>query len=84
MSTERRCPQICQMAHMFAMNFRMAEMKDMLAERGLCMETQMHEMYSQIQSMSSALQKVKPNTIGSTVRDLLEQIERKLVGAKVC
>ena len=50
------------------MNNRNAERQDMLAERELRIETQMHEMCSQIQPMSSGLQKIRP--LGDTVREL--------------
>ena len=58
MTTERhRQGQDAKMAHMNAINYRKPKMKDEIAERELRMEMQMHDMCSQIQSLSSALQK---------------------------
>ena len=64
-----------QSAHMNAMGYRIAKIKDLLARREVRMEAQMQKMCTQIQTMGIMLQTIQPQPISSTVNDLLQSTE---------
>ena len=60
------------------MGYRMAEMKDLIAQREVRMEAQMQEVCTQIQAMGTMLQNVQPRPTGSIIKDLLQETEISL------
>ena len=78
-STERQTQgQEIQAARMDAMGYRMAEMKEMMAQREIRMEAQMQEVCSQIQAMGTMLKNIQPRPTSSTIKDLLQDTEMPL------
>ena len=80
-STERQAQgQDVQAARMDAMSYRMAEMKDMIAQREVRMEAQMQEVCSQIQAMGTMLKNVQPQPApaSSTIKELLQDTDLSL------
>ena len=80
-STERQAQgQEVQAARMEAMSYRMAEMKDMIAQREVRMEAQIQEVCSQIQAMGTMLKSVQPQpaTASSTIKELLQDTDLSL------
>ena len=80
-STERQAQgQGVQAARMDAMSYRMAEMKDMIAQREVRMEAQMEEVFSQIQAMGTMLKNVQPQAApaSSTIKELLQDTDISL------
>ena len=74
-STERQAQgHEIQAARMDAMGYRMAEMKDMVAEREARMEAQMQEVCSQIQAMGTMLKNIQPRPVpaSNTINELLQ------------
>ena len=77
-STERQMQgQEVQAARMDAMGYRMAEMKDMMAQREVRMEAQIQEVCSQIQAMGTALKNVQPQSTlpNNTIKELLQETD---------
>ena len=80
-STERQAQgQEVQAARMDAMSYRMAEMKDMIAQREIRMEAQMQEVCSQIHAMGTMLKNVQPQPApaSSTIKELLQNTDLSL------
>ena len=80
-STERQMQgQEVQAARMDAMGYRMAEMKDMMAQREVRMEAQIQEVCSQIQAMGTALKNVQPQSTlpNNTIKELLQETDMSL------
>ena len=80
-STERQMQgQEVQAARMDAMGYRMAEMKDLMAQREIRMEAQIQEVCSQIQEMGTILKNVQPRSAppNSTIRELLQETDLSL------
>ena len=80
-STERQAQgHEIQAARMDAMGYRMAEMKDMVAEREVRMEAQMQEVCSQIQAMGTMLKNIQPRPAPSsnTIKELLQDTDVSL------
>ena len=80
-STERQLQgQEVQAARMDAMGYRMAEMKDMMAQREVRMEAQIQEVCSQIQAMGTALKNVQPQSTlpNNTIKELLQETDMSL------
>ena len=59
--------QEIQTARMDAMGYRMAEMKDLMAQREVRMEVQIQEVCTQIQTVGSLLKNVQPQLTGNTI-----------------
>ena len=64
--------QEVQTARMDAMGYRMAEMKNLMAQREVHMEAQTQEVCTQIQAMGSLLKNIQPQPTGSTIKNLLQ------------
>ena len=62
--------QEVQTARMDAMGYRMAEIKDLKAQREVRMEAQMQEVCTQIQAMGSLLKNIQPQPTGSNIKYL--------------
>ena len=80
-STERQAQgHEIQAARMDAMGYRMAEMKDMVAEREVRMEAQMQEVCSQIQAMGAMLKNIQPRPApaSNTIKELLQDTDVSL------
>ena len=80
-STERQAQgHEIQAARMDAMGYRMAEMKDMVAEREARMEAQMQEVCSQIQAMGTMLKNIQPRPVpaSNTINELLQDTDVSL------
>ena len=80
-STERQAQgQEVQSARMDAMGYRMAEMKDLMAQREVRMDAQMQEVCSQIQAMGTMLKNVQPRPApaSSTIKELLQDTDLSL------
>ena len=80
-STERQAQgHEIQAARMDAMGYRMAEMKDMVAEREVRMEAQMQEVCSQIQAMGTMLKNIQPRPApaSNTIKELLQDTDVSL------
>ena len=78
-STERQTQgQEIQAARMDAMGYRMAEMKDLMAQREVRMEAQIQEVCSQIQAMGTMLKNIQYRPTSSTIKDLLQDTEMSL------
>ena len=79
-STEQAQGQEVQAARMDAINYRMAEMKDIIAQREVRMEAQMQEVCSQIQAMGTMLKNVQPPAapVNSTIKELLQDTDISL------
>ena len=69
-----------QAARMDAMGYRMAEMKDMVAEREVRMEAQMQEVCSQLQAMGTMLKNIQPRPApaSNTIKELLQDTDVSL------
>ena len=63
---------------MDAMGYRMAEMKDLMAQREFRMEAEMQAVCTQIQAMGSLLKNIQPQPTGSTIKNLLQDTEMAL------
>ena len=70
--------QEIQTARMDAMDYRMAEMKDLQAQREVRIEAQRKEVCIQIQAMGTMLKNIQPRPTGSTIKDLLQDTEISL------
>ena len=80
-STERQMQgQEVQAARMDAMGYRMAEMKDLMAQREIRMEAQIQEVCPQIQEMGTILKNVQPRSAppNSTIKELLHETDLSL------
>ena len=70
LSTERQAQgQGKKAAEMNAMGYRMIEVKDLLIQRELRMESQMQETCSQIQTMGTMLREIQPRTENMILMD---------------
>ena len=77
-STERQAQgQEIQAARMDAMGYRMAEMKDLMAQREVRMEAQMQEVCLQIQAMGTMLKNIQPQSAptSNTIKELLQDTD---------
>ena len=86
-STERQMQgQEVQAARMDAMGYRMAEMKDMMAQREVRMEAQIQEVCSQTQAMGTALKNVQPQSTlpNNTIKELLQETDMTTKACEEC
>ena len=70
--------QEIQIARMDAMGYRMAAMKNLIAQREVRIEAQMQEVCPQIQAMRSLLKNIQPQPTGNTIKNLLQDTEMSL------
>ena len=75
-STERQSEgQEIQPARTNAMDYNMAEMKDLMAQREVRMEAQMQEVGSQIREMGTMIKNIQLRPMNNTIKDLLQDTE---------